>query len=87
MGVFIDLFIHYDMFYHFQCGGSARDIFCGSSFIHKEYIESPLTSIMNFRHFHSFLASYSKIPTQYFYFERLLPGLTDTLNPVRNHLK
>ena len=72
---------------HMQDGGSARDIFCGSGFIHKEYIMSPLTSIINFRHFHSFLASYSKIPTQYFYFERLLPGPINTLNPGGNHLK
>ena len=52
-----------------QGGGSARDIFCGSGFIQKEYIMSPLTSIVNFKHFYSFLAPYSKIPTQYFYFE------------------
>ena len=46
-----------------QGGGSARD---------KEYIMSPLTSIINFKHFHSFLPSYSKIPTQYFYFESVI---------------
>ena len=48
---------------------------------------SLLTSIVNFRHFHSFLASYSKIPTLYVYFERFLPGPMDTLGPGRNHLK
>ena len=48
---------------------------------------SPLTSIINFKHFYSFLASYSKIPTKYFYFERLLPGPMNTLNPGGNHLK
>ena len=68
-------------------GGSARDIFRGSGFIHKEYIMSPLISIINFRHFHSYLASYSKIPTLYFYFERFLPGPMDTLDPGRNHSK
>ena len=72
---------------HRQGGESARDIFLGSGFIHKEYIMSPLTSIINFKHFHSFLASYSKIPTQYFYFERLLPGPMNTPNPGGNHLK
>ena len=46
-----------------------------------------LTSIINFRHFHSFLASYSKIPTLYFDFERFLPGPVDSLDPGRNHLK
>ena len=46
-----------------QGGGSPRDIFRGSGFIHKEYIISSLTSIINLRDFHSFLASYSKIPT------------------------
>ena len=56
------------------------DLFCGSDFIHKAHIMSPLTSIINFRHFHLFLASYSKIPTQYFYYEKLLPGPMDTLN-------
>ena len=76
----------YFYYVHIQDGGLARDIFCGWGFIHKEYIISPLTSIINFRHFLSFLASYSKIPTQYFYFKRLLPGPVDTLNPVRNHL-
>ena len=70
-----------------QGGGSARDIFCGSGFIYKEYIISPFTSVINFRHFDSFLASYSKIPTLYFYFERLLPKSMDTLNPGRNYLK
>ena len=54
-------------------GGSAHDIFRGSGFIQKEYIMSPLTSIINFRHFYSFLASYSKIPTQ-----GLLPGPMDS---------
>ena len=49
--IFVDVF----NFYQCQCdqgGGSARDIFRGSGFIHKEYIISPLTSIINFRHFH-----------------------------------
>ena len=41
-----------------QGGGSARDIFRGSGFIYKEYIMSPLTPIINFRHFPSFLASF-----------------------------
>ena len=73
-----------DLQFLIQGGGSAHDIFRGSGFIYKEYITSPFTSIVNFRHFHSFLASYSKIPTLYFYFERLLPGPIDTLNPGRN---
>ena len=75
------------VFYPTQGGGSARDIFRGSGFIHKEHIMSQLTSIINFRHFHSFLASYSKIPTPCFYFEKFLPGPMDTLDPGRNHLK
>ena len=62
----------------------ARHIFRGSGFIHKEFIMSPLTSITNFRHFHSFLASYSKIPTLCVYFERFLPGPMDTLGPGKN---
>ena len=51
-----------------QGGGSAHDLFFSSGFIHKEYIISPLTSIINFRHFLSFLAFYSKLPTLYFTF-------------------
>ena len=75
------------IFIAFQGGGLAHDIFHGSCFMYKEYIISPLTSIVNLKYFHSFLASYSKIPTPYFYFERLLPGPMGTLNPGRNHLK
>ena len=71
---------------YIQGGGSARDIFRGSGLIHKEYM-SPLTSSINFKHFYSFLVSYSKVPTQYFHFERLLPGPINTLNPGGNHLK
>ena len=85
-----DIFLWRDMYFTnitLQGVGSARDIFRGSGFIHKEYIINPLTSIINFKHFRSFLASYSKIPTQYFYFERLLTRPTNTLNPGRNHLK
>ena len=70
-----------------QVGGSASDIFHDSGFIHKEYIMSPFYHILNFKHFHSFLTSSSKLPTQYFYFKRLLTGPMDNLNPVRNHLK
>ena len=52
-----------------------------------EYIMSPLTSIVNFRHFRSFLAPYSQFPTSYLYFKMFLTGPTDTLNPGRSILK
>ena len=79
--------IYNEILWAYHGGGSACDIFCDSGFIHKKYIMSPLTSIINFKHFYSFLASYSKVPTQYFYFERLLPVPMNTLNPGGNHLK
>ena len=47
----------------------------------------PIDFHYKFRTFSFILASYSKIPTQYFYFEKLLPGPMDTLNPGRKHLK
>ena len=45
-----------------------------------EYFIGPLTSIVNFRHFRSFLALYSHLPTPYLYFKILLTGPTGTLN-------
>ena len=90
VSILIVLFIHLQNktgLQYIQAEGSARDIFRGFSFIRKEYIMSPLTSIINFKHFHLFLASYSKIPTQYFHFERLPPGSMNALNSGGNHLK
>ena len=71
----------------YQDGGSARDLFTGSGFINRKYITRPSNSIVNFRHFHSFLAPYSQLPAPYFYFKMLLPRFRVTVGPVRSILK
>ena len=43
-----------------------------------------LTSIINFRHFYSFLTSYSRIPTLYFYYKWFLTGFRVYIGPGRS---
>ena len=67
-------------------GGSAHDLFTGLGVIYRKFITSSLTSIVNFRHFHIFLAPYSQLPTPYFYIKMLLPGPMDTPNLDRSKI-
>ena len=65
----------------------AHDLFTGSGVINRKYIINPWTSIVNFEHFHSFLAPYSQLPAPYFYFKMILPRFIVSVGPVRSILK